>query len=97
MDTRVLSDNGQSEREQTLVLKNRQQLTLSGITDVKRFDDTSAMFDTVCGRLCVRGENLRVEVMDVEAGNVILKGTVHALGYVGDGTEKSGVFGKLFR
>ena len=97
MDTRTVSGGEPTEREQTLTLKNRRQLTLSGITDVKRFDDTGAVFDTVCGQLCVKGENLRVDVMDVEAGNVILKGTVHALGYVGDGAEKSGVFGKLFR
>ena len=91
------TSNLSAERDQTLTLKNRRQLTLSGITDVKRFDETGAVFDTVCGRLCVKGENLRVEVMDVEAGNVTLKGTVHALGYLGDGGEKAGVFGKLFR
>lgn len=97
MDTKHFSDSEQTEREQTLMLKNRRQLSLSGITDVKRFDEAGAVFDTTCGRLCVKGENLRVEAMDVEAGNVVLKGTVHALGYVGDGGEKSGVFSKLFR
>ena len=97
MDTYTKTDIAPTDTEQTLTLVNRRRLTISGVTEVLRFDDTSAAFQTVKGRLAVRGENLRVEAMDVEAGNVILKGTVSALGYAGDGTEKSGVFGKLFR
>lgn len=97
MDTNSISGHTQNETEQQLSLINRKRLAISGITEVLRFDDTAAMFDTVCGRLAVRGENLRVESMDVETGNVILKGTICALGYTGDGNEKSGVLGKLFR
>ena len=97
MDIYTKTETTPRDEEQTLTLVGRRRLTISGVTEVLRFDDTSAAFQTVKGRLAVRGENLRVETMDVEAGNVILKGTVSALGYTGDGTEKSGVFGKLFR
>jgi len=96
MDSAIQS-TAQQETEQTLTLVNRRRLTITGITEVLRFDDTAAAFDTIKRRLVIRGENLRVETMDVEAGTVILNGTVSALGYVGDGSEKTGVFGKLFR
>lgn len=97
MDYNSNATNPQEEREQTLTLVNRRRFTVSGVTEVLRFDDTAAAFDTVKGRLVVRGEGLRVETMDVEAGNVTLNGTVSALGFTGDGSEKGGVFGKLFR
>lgn len=90
-------DRTQSSREHHLTLSGRKRLTLSGVTEVLRFEDTVALFDTTDGRLTIRGENLRVESMDVEAGNVILKGTICALGYAGDSDKKSGIFGKLFR
>lgn len=86
-----------AEQEQTLTLLDRRRLSVSGITDVLRFDDTTAIFDTVRGRLTVRGDSLRVDVMDVEAGNVILNGTVVALGFSDDGKDSSGVLHKLFR
>lgn len=85
------------QEEQKLILSDRNQLAVSGVTDVLRFDETTAVFDTVRGRLTVKGENLRVEIMDVEAGNVTLKGTVSALVYAGDSAEKSGFFSKLAR
>lgn len=85
------------EQEQTLTLLDRRRLTVTGITDVLRFDDTTAVFDTVRGRLTVRGENLRVDVMDVETGNVTLNGTVAALGFSSEGGDGAGVLRKLFR
>lgn len=90
-------DHTQGNREHHLTLSDRKRLTLSGVTEVLRFEDTVALFDTTDGRLTIRGENLRVESMDVEAGNVILKGVVCALGYAGDSDRKNGIFGKLFR
>ena len=85
------------QEEQKLILSDRKQLAVSGVTDVLRFDETTAVFDTVRGRLTVKGENLRVEIMDVEAGNVTLKGTIGALVYAGDSAKKSGFFSKLAR
>lgn len=85
------------DTEQRVTLTDRARLTVSGVTEVLKFDDTTAAFETTKGRLTIRGEELRVESMDVEAGNVALKGRVNALGYSGDGSEKSGMLGKLFR
>lgn len=97
MQTKSLSPGELAEIEQQVTLTDRRRLSVSGITEVLRFDDTAATFDTVRGRLTVKGENLRVEALDVDAGNLILKGTISALGYTGNSAEKSGVFGKLFR
>ncbi len=97
MQTKPLSPPELAETQQIVTLTDRRRLSVSGITEVIRFDDTTAAFDTVQGRLTVRGENLRVERLDVDAGNLILKGTISALGYTGNNAEKSGVFGKIFR
>lgn len=97
MQPKSLSPGELAETEQTVTLTDRRRLSVSGITEVLRFDDTAAVFDTVRGRLTVKGENLRVETLDVDAGNVILKGTVMALGYSGTNGERSGALGKLFR
>lgn len=97
MQTKPISSDNSVEIEQIVTLTDRRRLSVSGITEVIRFDDTVAVFDTVRGRLSVKGENLRVETLDVDAGNVILNGTVSVLGYAGNTAEKSGVFGKLFQ
>ncbi len=89
--------NSQPEQEQKLILSDRKHLSISGVNDVLRFDETTASFQTSLGKLTIKGENLRMETMDVESGNVILKGKISALAYMGDSPEKSGFFNKITR
>ena len=56
-----------------LSLMDRKQLTLSGVKDVVSFDETNVVLQTVCGMLSIEGQELHVQVMNTETGEVIEK------------------------
>lgn len=82
----------------SLMLENRRKLTLSGITDVDSFDERAVCLFTQLGELTVHGNNLHVNEMSVQTGDIIIEGEISALVY-GDKqqTKKLGFWGKVFK
>ena len=80
------------------VLENRQKLLLSGVTDVDSFNEQEISLYTELGELTVRGENLHINEMSVESGDLCVEGDIQALVY-GDKNrrKKLTALGKLFK
>ncbi len=87
-------------KAQTLLLRDRKQMELQGITEVLRFDEGSVVLSTVCGQLTVEGQDLHIRQLDPEQGSVSLDGRVDALYYADTDTsekgDRGGFFGRLF-
>ena len=64
-----------------LKLEGREKLTLSGITEVVSFDDTTVIMHTPLGRLTVLGQQLQLRALTPEGGNVTVRGQIDALSY----------------
>ena len=78
-------------------LTKRESLVVSGVNEVESFDDVSAILKTVCGRLTVEGNNLKMTVLDTEKGLVTLDGTIELLSYLDEArSENKSVFKSLF-
>lgn len=82
--------------EHDVILRGRADLTLTGISEVKSFDETGLCLESGMGEISVRGEGLMVESFDRDSGELCVKGRIDAFGYRTD-SPKSGFFGKLFR
>ena len=80
------------------VLENRQKLLLSGVTDVDSFNEQEISLYTELGELTVRGENLHINEMSVESGDLSVEGDIQALVY-GDKNrrKKLTALGRLFK
>jgi sporulation protein YabP len=87
---------GQLKNHQIL-LKNRQELVVEGVLSVESFDDQEVILETEEGLLIVRGENLNVSQLNIDAGKLNVNGSVTTIEYMGSTGHKSGLFGKLFR
>ena len=76
----------------TLHLEGRRLLELTGVEDVEKFEESSAVFRTAEGQLTVDGEGLHILRLEVEKGELSLEGKVCGLFY-SDGTfgRKSGL------
>ena len=87
--------------EHQIVMRGRANAEVSGVTDVISFDEQAVLLDTVCGRLCVEGNALHVQELNIEEGIVGMDGTVQSITYFdADPQEKKGkggFFGKLLR
>lgn len=80
-----------------LTLEGRGKLSVSGVTDTESFDETAAVLETSRGTLIVRGRELHVEQLDLEAGVVRLNGEVTSLTYEENRQSQGSFLQRLFR
>lgn len=67
--------------EHMLKLVGRAELTVTGVTEVARFDEDAVLLMTDMGQLLIQGEQLQLKELSVEGGRVAVSGTVSAMGY----------------
>lgn len=86
-------------RKHHISLRNREHLGIEGVVNVESFDNAEVVVETDAGVLFVRGEELHIKELNLEAGTLQLTGHVDALEYAGDGLSKKsrGLLGKLFK
>ncbi len=78
-----------------LQLVERQQLTMTGVTEVVSFDDTAVVLQTSLGTLVIQGRELQLKNLSLEGGQVSVSGTVSALIY--EEPRQGGGWRRLFR
>ncbi len=89
----------QEAGEHQLSLKRREELRLTGVVNVESFDDQEIVLDTGSGGLIIRGEELHISQLNLEAGNLAVHGFVELLQYTGESMSKRsrGLFTKMFK
>lgn len=88
----------QTSGKHNAILENRSKLMLSGVTDVDSFDEQQILLFTELGELTVKGEDLHINEMSVESGNLSVEGDISAIVYGDkDRKKKLTAFGKLFK
>lgn len=84
-----------------MVLLNRQDLEVRGVTDVISFDEQLIALKTLCGSVEIEGSALQMQVLNVEDGIVSANGKIDSIRYYEsdpeDKSNKSGFFNRLFR
>lgn len=97
MEKRV--ENKVEENKSNLLLENRKKLTLSGVVEVISFDEQKIDLTTNLGNLTIKGEELKMNKLDVQNGDVIIAGIIASIVYNGKVLKKSNesIISKLFR
>ena len=80
-----------------IMLYNREKGNLTGILDVISFDENTIVMLTVKGTLVVRGEDLHIEKLSLDGGDLRVEGVVDSLSYEDDSRERGGFFARLLR
>jgi sporulation protein YabP len=81
-----------------VTLEERSSLTVSGVSDVERFDENEIVMTTTRGTLVVAGENLHIEKLSLDGGDLRVEGDINALTYEEERRERSGsLFARLMR
>ena len=63
----------------SMLLKDRQELHLAGVTDVDSFDETGIVAYTDIGELSIGGENLHITKLSHETGELLVCKVVFAV------------------
>ena len=64
-----------------LTLKDRKQLTMTGVTEVVSFDENSVMLRTSLGDLMIQGQQLQLRDLTLEGGKVCVEGQIFGMTY----------------
>ena len=79
-----------------ILIDERKDLTISGVSEVKSFDDETLVLSTVAGILTVKGSGLKILNFNTSTGDLTANGKIYALAYTSS-PEKGGFFAKVFR
>ncbi|MBP3330671.1 MAG: sporulation protein YabP [Clostridia bacterium] len=80
-----------------LVMEDRRTLSITGVSDVDSFDESTIIVFTDLGELTVRGEDLHIKNLNIEAGEVSLDGSISSLTYADNAAKQTGFFSRVFR
>ncbi len=73
---------------QNIILENREKLNVSGVLDVLSFDDQIIIVETELGLLTIKGENLKINKLNIDTSEVTLDGMISSLSYSNSDTMK---------
>lgn len=73
-----------------LILNDRRNLTLTGVSEVLSFDEDTVVARTDQGTLEIQGNNMKLKTLSPDGGQVHVEGHVTALIYEEPRTQKTG-------
>jgi sporulation protein YabP len=79
-----------------LELAGREHLTVTGVEDVERFDETGIVMSTSAGTLVVTGEDLHIGKLSLDGGELHVDGRIDSVTYEDDRQSGGGFFSRLF-
>jgi sporulation protein YabP len=93
------TENKIEDGKSNLTLENRKKLILSGVVEVISFDEQKIDLTTKLGNLTIKGEELKMNKLDVQNGEVIIAGSILSMVYNGKVSKKSNesIISKLFK
>lgn len=81
--------------EHSLIMQGRKNLSISGVKDVKTFDDETIVLITEMGILNIKGNDLRINGFSTSSKDINIEGKIYALIYSDE--ESGGFFKRLMK
>lgn len=93
-----MEDKNKTFKEQNIVIQNREKAVVTGVEDIHSFDDELVIVQTDLGLLTIKGENLKMNKLNLDNNELIIEGKTSAIAY-SDAVQgkKQGLMNKLFK
>lgn len=83
---------------QNIIMENREKISVTGVIDIHSFDDELVLAQTDLGILTIKGDDLKMNKLNLENNELIVEGQIMAVAYSDVNTaKKSGFMNKLFK
>ena len=95
-----MADEKRSAGRHSILIERRENITLTGVSDVISFDDETVVTDTEMGAVIIKGNNLHVSRLNLDSGDLEVDGNILSITYEDNssyGKNKGSFFGKLFK
>lgn len=80
-----------------IIIEDRKNVSISGVTDVESFDEETVVLMTDLGELIIKGFGLHISKIDVVSGDLALEGEIYSIGYSDTQAVGGGLLSRLFR
>ena len=78
-----------------LTLNERKSLTMTGVTEVLRFEDTAVVLQTPLGTAVIQGQDLKLKTLSLEGGQMAVEGKISGISY--EEPREGGLWQRLWR
>ena len=81
-------------------LEQRENIFITGVNDVISFNEDMIVIDTQMGVLVIGGQNLHVNKLNLDDGELCVDGEINSLSYENDNglsKSKTSFFSKIFK
>lgn len=87
------------KKKSSVSIEDRNRLMLTGVVEVICFNDEVITLDTNLGKLTIKGQELKVQKLDVQNGEVLIIGHINSCVYttIQSKKDKESIIGRLFR
>lgn len=85
------------EINQIINIKDRKNISISGVKKVENFDEKEFLLSTNMGFLKINGSSLEIVKLDTLKGDLSIKGKINLLMYVDNNKNKESFINKLFK
>lgn len=88
-----------TELPHTVIMEGRERLSISGVEDVESFDEETIVLYTSKGMLIVKGDNLHIDKLSLDGGDLSVEGYIDSLRYEEETGRKGGesLISRLFK
>ena len=83
---------GPTHAQHEFHVKARRHMTVEGVKDIIGFDETTVQITTSCGDMTIEGNELHINVLDVERGVISLEGKIDNVYYCDPQTNEKQTF-----
>ena len=90
-------ENKQLAMPHSIIIEDRKNVSISGVTDVESFDEETVILMTDLGELVIKGFGLHISKIDVVSGDLALEGEIYSIGYSDTQALGGGLLSRLFR
>ena len=93
---RMNIENTSNVRPHNLIMEDRKSLSISAVNQVDSFDEQTVYLYTDMGQLTIKGNNLHLDHLNTDTGDITITGTIHGMMYTNDQT-KNGFISRIFK
>jgi sporulation protein YabP len=79
-----------------LIIEQCKKINMSGVKEVKAFDEETVVLDTARGILTVKGEELQINSFSASSGELLMEGNIWAVVYSG-GDQGKGFLRRILK
>ena len=89
---------GKTVTNQNIIMENIEKISVTGVRDIHSFDDELVLAQTDLGILTIKGDDLKMNKLNLENNELIVEGQIVAVAYSDvNSAKKSGFMNKLFK